>query len=79
MYSVLIIRREILTNFIYYRLEMIITPAPELAVAIAKELLLEDPQIMVAKAILNGSPSYRPNTQDSEKTSEEEVRVHGGK
>jgi|LakMenE01Jun11ns_1017448.scaffolds.fasta_scaffold8882357_2 hypothetical protein len=48
---------------------MIITPTPELAVAIAKELLLKDPQNMVAKAILDGrSPTDRVDTQDSEKT-----------
>jgi|APGre2960657404_1045060.scaffolds.fasta_scaffold28416_3 hypothetical protein len=44
-----------------------VEPTPELAVAIATELGLPDPELQIAKAIING---YGTNSPSGEKTKE---------
>lgn len=44
-----------------------VEPTPELAVAIASELALPDPELNIAKAIING---YGTDSSSSKKTEE---------
>jgi hypothetical protein len=54
-----------------------ITPTPELAKAIQKELNIPDPEKSIAKEILHGR-SHGNNPLSGKKVKKEKIRVHGG-
>lgn len=54
-----------------------IIPTKELAEIIKKELNKPDPELSIAKEILDGRP-YGNNSCSNQQAEKEEVRIHGG-